>query len=269
MTYCVPKTIANYKEHIKRFFKNCPAELSQLTDAHIKEYILRLRESGTRNVTVRCYLRSIKVFCSWLYENNYTKENLFARVKLPRSDAELKQPLTINEVKAIDDVLMLRDKIIVHLMLDAGLRASEVCALRNQDVDLINNVIYVHNSKYNKSRIIPLAPNLSKLIHYHTYRYTEFIVESRTKEQLNVNIIKLLFRRIKKQTGITRVHAHLCRHTFATSYIVGGGNMEKLRIMLGHSDYNVTQNYLHLAAQFEVVHYPIYQLDPVFFKTGY
>ncbi|MGN0506404.1 MAG: tyrosine-type recombinase/integrase [Lachnospiraceae bacterium] len=178
----------------------------------------------------------------------------------------------MEEVKQIDSRFGTRDSIIVHLMLDAGLRASEVCKLTWDDVDFTNNLIRINNGKYNKSRIVPLAPGLKQLMQYSDnkiYRFSKYVVYNRSREQLTVNAIKLLFQRIKRETGITRIHAHLCRHTFATSYIVGGGNMEQLRIMLGHADYNVTQTYLHLAAQFELVHYPIYQLDPVFFRKGY
>lgn len=62
---------------------------------------------------------------------------------------------------------------------------------------------------------------------------------------------------------------HLCRHTFATSYIKGGGNIEMLRLLLGHSDYKTTKMYLHLAQQAELLHEDIYPLDPVFFKRFY
>jgi integrase/recombinase XerC/integrase/recombinase XerD len=88
-------------------------------------------------------------------------------------------------------------------------------------------------------------------------------------DPINTNVIKQLFARIKKSTGIERVHPHLLRHTFATSYIIGGGNLEFLRIMLGHSDYETTKIYLHLAQQTKMLHNDIYKLDPVFFKSGY
>ncbi|WP_081820350.1 tyrosine-type recombinase/integrase [Robinsoniella sp. KNHs210] len=65
------------------------------------------------------------------------------------------------------------------------------------------------------------------------------------------------------------MHPHLLRHTFATSYIIGGGNLEMLRLLLGHYDYNVTRNYLHLAYQYMILNADIYKLDSVFFKTTY
>lgn len=56
--------------------------------------------------------------------------------------------------------------------------------------------------------------------------------------------------RIRRNTGLDRVYPHLLRHTFSTSYIMGGGSLESLRILLGHYDYSITRIYLHLANQF-------------------
>ena len=215
-------------------------------------------------------MRSVKVFCRWIYEFEYVETDLFARIKLPRPDPAIKVPLSVEEVEIIDAVLDERDMIIFHLMLDAGMRVSEVCNLKRKDVDLQNRLIYINDSKYNKSRIVPMAEKLVKMLDsYAVERHEIYLLCSRTGYQMTNNLIKQLFQRIKKTSGVKRLHAHLLRHTFATSYIVGGGNLEKLRIMLGHADYNVTKTYLHLAAQFEIVRYPIYQLDPVFFERGY
>ena len=268
--YCAPKTISNYSVHLRRFLEYVPRDLEELSSDHIREYIIHLKEIGVGNVSINCYLRSVKVFCFWMFENEFTDRNLFARIKLPRPDPAIKIPLSIEEAAAVDEVLDERDKIIFHLMLDAGLRASEVCSLKKKDIDLQNRLIYVHNSKFNKSRILPMAECLySLLLGYVSDRNDVYLLCSRTGFQMSNNLIKQLFQRMKKSSGIKRLHAHLLRHTFATSYIVGGGNLEKLRIMLGHADYNVTKTYLHLAAQFEIVKYPIYRLDPVFFERGY
>ena len=64
-----------------------------------------------------------------------------------------------------------------------------------------------------------------------------------------------------------RLHAHLLRHTFATSYLYYGGNMEMLRLLMGHSSYSILQNYVHLAAQEELINSGLYKLDDIFFKN--
>lgn len=268
--YCSPKTIKNYSEHLQRFQLYAPRDVEQLTPDVIRGYIVHLKECKVRNVSINTYVRSVKVFCRWLLEFEYVEKDLFLRIKLPRPDPEIKIPLSIEEVKEVDKVLNERDKIIFHLMLDAGLRVQEVCSLKKIDVDLQNRLIYIHNSKYNKSRIIPMAASLvSMLKNYHQEKNDVYLLCSKSGFQMTDNLIKQLYQKMKKRSGIKRLHAHLLRHTFATSYIVGGGNLEKLRIMLGHADYNVTKTYLHLAAQFEIVKYPIYQLDSVFFEKGY
>lgn len=268
--YCAPKTIKNYTEHLQRFQLYAPRSIEELTPAVIRGYIIFLKDNNVRNVSINTYIRSVKVFCRWLLEFEYVSVDLFFRIKLPRPDPAIKIPLSVSEVGAVDGILNNRDKIIFHLMLDAGLRVQEVCNLKKKDVDLQNRLIYVHDSKYNKSRIVPLSVFLVDIISkYHSKWNTDYLLCSKSGYQLTDNLIKQLFQKMKKRSGINRLHAHLLRHTFATSYIVGGGNLEKLRIMLGHADYNVTKTYLHLAAQFEIVKYPIYQLDDVFFERGY
>ena len=90
-----------------------------------------------------------------------------------------------------------------------------------------------------------------------------------TAEPITETSVKMVFARLKKRSGIDRLHPHLLRHTFATSFIIGGGNLEFLRMMLGHSDYATTKMYLHLAQQAKMLHSDIYRLDPVFFQAGY
>lgn len=267
--YCAAKTVENYSDHLSRFLKFAPEELEALQPDTIRKYIIHLRDEKIRNVTINTYMRSVKVFTRWLYEEGYLETNVSKGVKLPRPDPKIKKPLSAEEVKIIiRELYSPRDRIIFRLMLDAGLRESEVCNLKYSDIDLENNLIMIRSSKFNRNRIVPLCPRLKLWLNYYKSG-SDYIVLDKSGNQLTTEAIKQLFSKLKKRTGITRVHAHLCRHTFATSYMMGGGNLEKLRVMLGHADYNATKMYLQLAAEYEIVKYPIYQLDPVFFEKGY
>ena len=267
--YCAPKTIDSYGEHLRRFMQHCPEDLEKLSADTIRKYIIYMRDEGIRNVTIQSYMRSVKVFCRWLYDEGYLESNIAQGIRLPRADPKIKQPLTESEALTIDSYLInTRDRIIFHLMLDAGLRESEVCNLRKDDIDFDNNFIRIRNSKFNRNRVVPLCSRLKNWTKYYDSG-SVYLLTNISGEKMSPELVKQLFSRIKKRTGITRVHAHLCRHTFATSYMMGGGNLEKLRLMMGHADYNVTKEYLHLAAEFEIVKYPIYQLDSMFFEKGY
>lgn len=269
--YCAPKTIESYSDHVNRFLQSdeVPEDLENLTKSILRKYVLQMREEGIRSVTIQTYMRSVKVFCKWLYNEGYLDEDISKGLKLPKEDPKMKIPLTEDEVKRIDEALPLtRDRIIFHLMIDAGLRVSEVCNLKRDDIDFENNYIRIRNSKNNRNRVVPLCARLKNWTRYH-YSGTEYLLAAKNGEKLSDNAVKQVFHGLKKKAAVPRLHCHLCRHTFATSYIMGGGNMEMLRMMMGHTDYNTTKIYLQMAAEYSIVKYPIYKLDPVFFERGY
>lgn len=166
-----------------------------------------------------------------------------------------------------------RNYCIFHLMLDCGLRSQEVRHLRHEDIDRDRNIIHILNSKGCKSRITPVPDFLVREIDAYTKQYgrtSGFLFASlRTGKPLTKDALKHVFTKLKKESGIGRLHAHLLRHTFATSYLIGGGNLEFLRVFMGHGDYNVTKIYSQLAAESKMLGVDVYRLDPVFFRKGY
>ena len=159
-------------------------------------------------------------------------------------------------------------------MLDCGLRSQEVRHLRYENIDRERNILHILDSKGCKSRItlIPdfLIQEIDNYVRLCAREPSGFLFLSlRNNQPMSKNSLKELFTKLKKETGINRLHAHLLRHTFATSYLVGGGNLEFLRVFMGHSDYNVTKLYSQLAAESKMLGVKIYQLDPIFFEKGY
>lgn len=201
------------------------------------------------------------------------------KVKLPKDDAAPKMVLFQDEVKKLDDCfdmsaeLGVRNYCIVHLMLDCGLRSQEVIHLQVSDILKDRNVIQILNTKGCKSRLTLIPDFLLRQI--DTYlsisgRVSGVIFCSmKDRKPMTSNAIKQLFQDLKISSGINRVHAHLLRHTFATSYLMGGGNLEFLRVFMGHSDYNVTKIYSQMAAQYKMLGADVYKLDSIFFTRGY
>ncbi len=176
-------------------------------------------------------------------------------VILPLSDIEIKGLLDIYDNSSL---LNSRNKSIIMLMLDCGLRLGEVVSLQLNDIDFVNHCLVV-NGKGSKQRVVPFGSALSKqLLTYFDYRNSVSSASScvfLTKKNTDItrNTIKMLFARIKKQKSFSRVYPHLLRHTFATNYIYNGGNLEVLRVLMGHSTINITQVYIHLAAQMHLI----------------
>jgi integrase/recombinase XerC/integrase/recombinase XerD len=282
--YCSPETLNSYGSHLNIFFKFIQDKYVAFDDVPggvniYSDYIVYLRGKGTlKNVSIRSYCRAVKVFLKFCFEKGYCRD-FTSGVKLPKDDSEPKLPLFTDEVKAIDSTfnrLSLKGKrnyAIVHLMLDCGLRSQEVRHIKMKDLDRKRNLIHIVDSKGNKSRIV-LCPDFVfdaiDLYNASSSSSTDFVFRSlKADVPLKKNTLNLLFADLKVECGVERLHPHLLRHTFATSYLLGGGNLEFLRVFLGHTDYNVTKVYSSLAAQCKMLGADVYKLDKIFFERGY
>lgn len=276
-SYCSARTVEYYIENLSGFnnylLQNDVQELKQLNDNVLRDYILYLRSQHIKNTSVNTYFRAVKAFIKYLYNRNLIIEDYTINLKLPRSDAELIQPLTNSEVTSCDRYFIntsqnaLRDYCIFHLMLDCGLRRSEVINLAPQDIQ--NNMLHIRQSKYNKSRLVLLPEFLKRSIKNYVgadEQRNYLFLDRYNEKVITISTIKKLFYSLKAETKIKRLHPHLLRHTFATSYLYYGGNLEMLRLLLGHSDYNVTKTYLHLSAQEQLINTDLYKLDSIFFE---
>ncbi len=286
--YCSPETLRSYKGHLKVFFEFLEASggksIAQLSfddfnDAALfGDFIIYLRGKNVKNVTIRSYCRIAKAYLRYCYQNDLCPDYLKG-VRMPPDDSVPKVVLYSDEVKKIDACFdMLTEKgrrnyCMFHLMLDCGLRSQEVRHLHYEDIDRERNIIHILESKGCKSRIalIPdfLIHEIDKYVRLRYHSSDMLFLSLRTNEPVTADALKHLFTKLKKESGIKRLHAHLLRHTFATSYLIGGGNLEFLRVFMGHSDYNVTKIYSQLAAESKMLGVDVYHLDPIFFKKGY
>lgn len=278
--------------------------LNDITNKELNEYLMYLRNKSVfedhpihkgkteklSNNTIRTYQRALRVFLNYCYSEDYLTTDLAKKFKFIRETKNIVFPLYQNEVEELDALFNAkcmqgaRNLCIIHLMIDAGLRSGEVVDLKIGDVDFSKGTLHIFDSKFNKSRLVPMGNKVKQYLHKYLilYRGTsenqsydmdmkkeKFFLEVRTSKPITSEVIRNLFARMKKKTDITRLYPHLLRHTFATSYILGGGNLESLRILLGHSDIMTTQKYIHLAHTYQLNHGDVYKLDKLYFKTYY
>lgn len=296
-TFCLDKTVENYQNTLRYFCdfmaqkRGCPIDqiaISSITTMDLKEYVSWLRQRPANmnhplkdaggklaKRTVRNYTVDLKTFFNFLYNEGYT-DNICKGLKVIKAEKKAVIPLSAPEVQEIDKLFNLKTQLgcrnycIIHLMLDAGLRSNEVCVLQIHDVNFDNKYIHVHG-KGAKERIVPMARNLRKYLYEYVYVHRRavscpYFFANGENTPVTDAVIKSMFARIRVKTEIVRLKPHLLRHTFATCFILDGGSVEMLRILLGHESISTTQIYMHLAAVYEFNQNP-YQLDPIFFNT--
>lgn len=272
------KTISNYDRFINYFIDFVGADnmVDELTLMHIRKYQLFLSDKDKdynfktdlkkkiSKTTIQTYMRAVRVFANWLYDEAYTDDNIVRRYKLPKAPKKVVEILSEEEIERIYNAVNdrtefgLRNKCIISLMLDSGLRRDEVLTLGLENIHFTQNVIKV-TGKGQKDRIIPLGLYTKKLLFKYLNGYrpmpdypTSKVFISREKTPMSADMIKTIIYRLKKKTKIERLTPHLFRHTFATRYLMNGGDTFSLQMILGHTSLEMTRRYSHLASAYTV-----------------
>ena len=268
-----PKTVTWYKWLLGKFIATLPEDkLPAFTLQATRDFVASLqaretryenhpfspkKEGGLSPYTISCYVRTLKVFSVWLLTEEYTRTDVLARLKRPKLPEPIVDVLTDQKVQNLvgsinaNTFLGSRTFAIVLLLLDTGIRATELCTLTLESTNLQDGEIKVMG-KGRKERIIPIGAGTKKALlkYVSTFRPESthpylFLTDNGTP--VRYDALKLLIARLSKKSGVTRLHLHLFRHTFAVDWLMNGGDLMSLERMLGHTTISTTQMYLHLA----------------------
>lgn len=290
--YCSNHTVFNYSNTLRYFCdfikssKGDDCDICDITLSDLNNYSIYLK-TKTKNSsgdvissrTRKDYLKDVKCLFNYLSENEFLIDNPADKLRLPRVYTQPVEPLTNDEVAIIDacynskTMLGCRNLALIHCLLDMGMRSGEVQRLKLQDIHFDEKYIIIKNSKGGKGRIVPLP----RITHKYLSRYLDlfrpvashdYVFCTNIGYPITSNSVKCLFDRLKNSSGISRVYPHLLRHTFGTSFILGGGSVELLRVYMGHSNIDTTQRYLHVANNMRFCK-EIYKLDDIFLTKFY
>lgn len=252
-----PDTIKYYRQNLGWFcdFMN-NADISSVTLSHARNYVLKLKERNVSTVSMQTYTRAVRGFLSWCFRESYISENIPDKLRLPKATRKAVDVLADSEVERLLNCIDtrkfigLRDMVVVMLMLDSGMRLSEVLALEYGKIHLEAGYL-IALGKGNKERYIPLGLHTKKYL----LKYLAQIPNRESKVKIVVqdtlipathSTIRNLFKRLKKRSGIARLRPHLLRHTFATRYLSLGGDVYNLQSILGHTTLEMTKRYAHM-----------------------
>ena len=233
--------------------------MGEITEERLREYCASLRDRRfmgrpLASSTINGHIRSIRSFFSWAYRNLYTSTHLLKDFSPPKVTEQTIDVLSEDEV-----ILLLesasrtkRDVAIVSLMVDTGLRASEVTGAVISELDIDRGLVSVLG-KGRKHRTVAFGRSSGKyILSYMLHErdndsLSERIFLTSTGKEMNRGVLYQMFRRLKRTSGITRVHPHLLRHTYATTFLMNGGNAFMLKEALGHTTMDMVLAYVHLA----------------------
>lgn len=256
------KTVHDYEQFIMPFvrFLGADTEAEQIQQQNINTYIAMLLEKPISKATRATYIRHVKVYLKWLQEN-YAVQYDYKRVKVPKNPKKNVRIYTTEEllqifeqIHAESEWITLRNKCIIALMYDSGLRQSEVCTLERSRVTYSENRMVVYG-KGNKERTVPLGALTAQYMKAYLANcpYTsDKVFVNRHGKPLTCNAVKLLVSKLSALLDF-ELSSHKLRHNFATNYCIdqyeerGQVDIYRLMIIMGHEDVETTRRYLHHA----------------------
>jgi integrase len=183
----------------------------------------------------------------------YIRENPFVGLRNVRLGQKIVQPFSPDEVKRLLSAsypipyLEARNRAIIWLMLDTGLRLNELCSLQLEDLDMVNERLKVLNGKGNKQRVVRVGDEaMAALKNYiDTFRVTEpgplFLTED--GGPMSRNAVRVMLVRLGEKAGVRKVFPHRFRHTFATWAIEHEAREIDVQYLLGHSTPAMVRRY--------------------------
>jgi integrase/recombinase XerD len=218
---------------------------------------------------------NLSALYTWLVKSGNAATNLIRSIDRPGSKSSPRiDPFTHEEIDALIDACdhtarwctnedtvserhtALRDKVIIKLLLDTGLRAQELCDIQIEHLSLSRSTIRVPHGKGDKSRVVHFGKRTAKLL----WEYLEprkdtskpkdylFYVDDSNPRPMTRHALRNLVGRLGDRAGVKNVHPHRFRHTFATEYLRNRGQMLALKDLLGHSDFEMVEHYAHFVA---------------------
>ncbi|BCS94122.1 Tyrosine recombinase XerA [Metallosphaera sp. J1] len=202
----------------------------------------RTTDRRGRSATIRSYVIAVRRFLKWLGVN--------VRPPVPRIRGPERVALREEDITALLSACKrLRDKVIISLLVDTGLRSSELLSLKRGDVDLDRMVIRVRETKNGEERIVFFTSRTATLL-------KQYLRKTRVESDQNDPLFNMtyqalykLIKRLGKRVGLTWLRPHILRHTFATNAIRRGIPLPAVQRLMGHKDIKTTQIYTHLITE--------------------
>lgn len=274
-------TIRAYRDHIGVFVKYIgeTSRLPDITLGNVNAYILNLYKKNLSKATIATYIRNLRIFLTWINTEYSALPFEPKKIKIPKTPKKLVHIYTDEEIQYIFSLasvsvpwITARNRAIIALMLDSGMRQSEVCGLLKENVRFDTMSMKV-TGKGAKDRLVPLGYMARTFVEDYLsqcpYKDQPYVFLNRCGQPLSGTAIKVFINRLKHRLPF-EFSSHKLRHNFATNYCIdhindsGNTNVYDLSIIMGHESMETTKKYEHFAHEMLALQNRISHLDKVY-----
>ncbi|MEP6466764.1 MAG: tyrosine-type recombinase/integrase [Parafilimonas sp.] len=244
-------TIRTYKNEFAQLLQKLgKCKVQELKPEDLQRYLLQCIHNGLKENSVHSRMNALKFY----YEQVLHKEKMFFEIPRPKKPLILPKVLGEDELGRLFNALQNRKhKAVLFTAYSAGLRVSEVAALKIRHIDSDRMQIFIEKAKGKKDRYVSLSPVLLDILRAYIKQYkprpAEYLFESeQTKEAYPTRTLQRIFQLAKEKAGIKKdVGVHSLRHSFATHLLEKGTDIKYIKELLGHFNIKTTERYLHVS----------------------
>jgi integrase/recombinase XerC len=270
-----PHTVSAYQSDLDQFFnflnnpeKKIPApepviiHPSEISHYHIRNWMVELMNQQIIARSVNRKIATLRKYFKFLLQEDVIQVNPASKINTPRipknlpvvvEDARLTQMLIDNEVFSAD-FKGRRDKLVIEMLFGTGMRLSELLGVKDTDINVYEGTVKVLG-KRNKERIIPVNNELKLLLaEYQQLKKNQNFFGNNSLTLIVTDkgsnaYAKLIYLIVQKYLSYistqNKKSPHVLRHTFATSLLNNGADLNAIKELLGHANLSATQIYTH------------------------
>lgn len=258
-----PRTIEGYADSVRQlasFLKQGRfPSLAEATAEHIREWLNGLRDRGNKPATVNTRYRGVHAFYKWLVKEGEVRENPLTRIEPPQVPETVQPYYTPEDMRLVLKSLRgrrirgidaARTRAVILALFDTGLRASELCSLRLEDMNWDAQTIVVRHPKGGNERVVSMGTTaMRSLMSYLRLSGSPspWLFTTLDGSRLTKNALKLALRRAFELAGVGFKGIHAFRRASGIEYLRQGGQAEDLRVLMGWRSPEMIRRYVKAA----------------------
>jgi integrase/recombinase XerC len=246
----------SFDSFIKELY--CLEDATAVTYDIVRSWIISLVDEGLSNTSVNRKLSALKSYYNFLMKTGKVKANPVKNIHSLKTPGRLPEFVRKEDMERVitdddlpEDFASLRDFLVVELLYVTGIRLSELISLKEENINIVNNLMKV-TGKRNKERLIPFSSKeRSNIIRYMDVKrktfekYSPYLIVTNKGEKAYEKFIYRIVHKKLGSTTLTKKSPHVLRHTFATHMLNNGADLNSIKELLGHANLSATQVYTH------------------------